>query len=153
MKLSDPILRSQRRAASTVLALGLAALSCAPHSTADTSTLRSAVDGARPPCPAFESDPILDGVASRANTETRAFKEHRARFVPFEDPMPVLQTLGYPAGKAKLIPGYGDTEEKAVRGVMVHGWEAIPDCTYTKYGVNVLPGDGYVLTALILVGE
>ena len=72
--------------------------------------------------------------------------------------MPVLHDLGYKAGKAKLIPGYADTAAKAIRGVIVHGWQVIPDCTYTKYGVNVLENPeglhgGYVLAALVLAGD
>ncbi|WP_156174099.1 hypothetical protein [Mycobacterium nebraskense] len=101
---------------------------------------------------------MLNEVAQRANGETQSYIEHTARFEPFEDPMPVLRDLGYKAGKAKLIPGYGDIEAKAIRGVIVHGWQAIPDCTYTKYGVNVLDNPegmhgGYVLAALVLAGD
>ncbi|BCO39286.1 hypothetical protein MINTM001_04250 [Mycobacterium paraintracellulare] len=101
---------------------------------------------------------MLNDVAQRANGETQSYIEHTARFEPFEDPMPVLHDLGYKAGKAKLIPGYADIEAKAIRGVIVHGWQAIPDCTYTKYGVNVLDNPegmhgGYVLAALVLAGD
>ncbi|ORB39007.1 hypothetical protein BST41_18470 [Mycolicibacterium porcinum] len=69
--------------------------------------------------------------------------------------MPVLRDMGYPAGKAKLHVGYGDAVEKAVYGVTLFGWETIPDCTYTRYGVNVLDKSdrGYVLAALILAGD
>lgn len=135
------------------------AVSLAPASAADaTAELRSQVDAARGGCPPLQSDPVLNDVAQRANGETQSYIEHTARFEPFEDPMPVLRDLGYKAGKAKLIPGYADTEAKATHGVIVHGWQAIPDCTYTKYGVNVLENPqglhgGYVLAALVLAGD
>ncbi|MEX3645160.1 MULTISPECIES: hypothetical protein [Mycolicibacterium] len=72
--------------------------------------------------------------------------------------MPILRDLGYSAGKARLVPGYGDSEDKAIHGVVIHGWEAIPDCTYTRFGVDVLDNpEGsrgrYVLAALILAGD
>jgi hypothetical protein len=131
----------------------------APTSAADaTANLRSQIDATRGECSPLQSDPTLDGVAQRANDETRAYIEHTARFEPFEDALPALRDIGYKAGKAKLIPGYGDIEDKAIRGVLVQGWETIPDCTYTKYGVNVLDNPegmhgGYVLAALILAGD
>ena len=124
---------------SSVMITAVLAVSLAPTSVADaTANLRSQVDAARGGCPPLQSDPVLNDVAQRANGETQSYIEHTARFEPFEDPMPVLRDLGYKAGKAKLIPGYADIEAKATRGVIVHGWQAIPDCTYTKYGVNVL---------------
>jgi hypothetical protein len=135
------------------------AILLAPTSAADaTANLRSGVDAARGGCPPLQSDPVLDDVARRANGETQSYIEHTARFEPFEDPMPVLHDLGYNASKAKLVPGYGDIEAKAIHGVIVQGWNAIPDCTYTKYGVNVLANPegmhgGYVLAALVLASD
>ena len=135
------------------------AVSLAPASAADaTADLRSQVDAARGGCPPLQSDPVLDDVAQRANGETQSYIDHTARFEPFEDPMPVLHDLGYKAGKAKLIPGYADIEAKAIHGVIVHGWQAIPDCSYTKYGVNILENPqgmhgAYVLAALVLAGD
>ena len=131
------------------------AILLAPASNADpTTTLRSAAEGKRGGCPALQADPVLDGVAQRANSETQSYAEHTARFTPFEDPMPVLRELAYPAGKAKLLAGYGDSQEKAIYGAVLFGWEAIPDCTYTRYGADVLSNadQGYSLAAVVLVG-
>lgn len=128
----------------------------APAAAADdVGDLKAQVDAGRGGCPPLQPDPTLDGVAQRANDQTQSYIEHTARFIPFEDPMPVLHDLGYPAAKAKLIPGYGDAAVKAIHGVTVAGWQAIPDCSYTKYGLNMLTGaDGaYVLAALVLVGS
>jgi hypothetical protein len=97
---------------------------------------------------------VLYGVAQRADHETRSYIEHTARFEPFEDAMPILRDLGYNASKAKLVAAYGDTQAKAIHGVAVLGWEAIPDCTYTKYGLDVdgNADSGYTVAALILAG-
>jgi hypothetical protein len=150
----------RRRLLATVLSSAALAslLAVVPAPTAaadDTGNLKAQVDAARRKCPPLQPDPVLDGVAQRANHESQSYIEHTARFVPFEDPMPVLHELGYPASKAKLIPGYGDVEAKAIHGVTVQGWQAIPDCSYTNYGLNVLTNanGGYVLAALVLAGN
>jgi hypothetical protein len=150
----------RRRLLATVLSSAALAslLAVVPAPTAaadDTGNLKAQVDAARRKCPPLQPDPVLDGVAQRANHESQSYIEHTARFVPFEDPMPVLRELGYPASKAKLIPGYGDVEAKAIHGVTVQGWQAIPDCSYTNYGLNVLTNanGGYVLAALVLAGN
>jgi ferredoxin len=152
-------LRRVKASFSSTTITAVLAISLAPTSVADaTANLTSQLDAARGGCSRLQSDPVLNDVALRANSETQSYIEHTARFEPFEDPMPVLRGMGYKAGKAKLIPGYGDTEAKAIYGVILHGWVAIPDCTYTRYGVNVLNNPegmhgGYVLAALVLAGD
>jgi hypothetical protein len=149
-------LRRAKAALASAIAVAVLAILLAPPSVADAAAnLESKVDAARGRCAPLRPDPVLTDVAQRANFETQSYIEHTARFIPFEDPMPVLHDLGYNAGKAKLLAGYGDTEDKAIHGVIVVGWEAIPDCTYTKYGLNLLdnPDGGYVLTAAVLSGD
>lgn len=149
----------------SAVATSLSAIALAPASTADPTTdFKSAVAAARGGCPALQSDPVLDGLALRANTEMQSYAQHTARFIPFDNPqlMPILREMGYQAGKAKLLVGYGDTDPretapatpagKAIHGVITEGYEFIPDCAYTKYGVNILtnPSGGSVLAASIL---
>ena len=137
-------------------AFAVVAISLAPTAAADvTADLTATVDGARGGCPALQSDPVLTDAAIRATSETQAYVEHAARFIPFEDPMPVLREMGYNAGKAKLVVGYGDSQDKAIRGISVLGWDTIPDCSYTKYGLSALYGarGDYVLTAMVLAGD
>jgi hypothetical protein len=140
----------------SVVTLGmLAAVPLASSAAADATTdLKSAVDGARGGCPVLQQDSTLDAVAARANSETNAYIQHTAKFVPFEDALPVLRDLGYPAAKAKLLAGYGDAASKAVRGVVSQGFLAIPDCGYSKYGVNTFqnPDGSYSLAAVVLAG-
>ena len=148
--------RSRGAILSGAVLAAMMTLALAPTAVADgVGDLKTQVDAKRGGCPLLQPDALLDGVAQRANAESQSYIEHTARFVPFEDPMPVLRELGYPAGKAKLIPGYGDVEAKAIHGVTVQGWQAIPDCSYTKYGLNLLTSaDGaYVLAALVLAGD
>jgi uncharacterized protein YkwD len=149
-------LRRVSLALSSALAAAVLAMSSAPPSVADsTANLQSKVDAARGGCPPLQPDPALAQVAQRADFETHSYIEHTARFEPFEDPMPVLHDMGYNASKAKLVAAYGDTEDKAVHGVIVLGWQVIPDCTYTKYGLDAFdnPDGGYSLAALILAAN
>lgn len=133
----------------------IVALSLAAPSLADpTADLTSSVQSARGRCPSLQEDPALDEAAQRATRETDANIQHEAKFLPFEDAMPVLREMGYPTSKAKLLAGYGTEPAKAIRGAVLQGWEALPDCSYVKYGANALTNDsqGYVLTAVVLAG-
>jgi hypothetical protein len=142
------------------------AVSVAPVSAAEpTAELKSSVDSARgTSCPALRSDPILNQVAQRANLSTDSFIGFTSRSQPLgspnADPMPALHELGYPATKAKLlagygdpaVEGYGDIAAKASYGAVLQGYEAIPDCSYTSIGVDLLtnPSKGYALATVIL---
>jgi len=140
----------------SAMAFAVLAIALAPTAAADvTADLRASVDDARGRCPALQSDPVLTDAAIRATAESQAYIDHTARFIPFEDPMPVLREMGYNAGKAKLVVGYGDSQDKAIRGISVLGWDTIPDCSYTKYGLSALYGarGDYVLTAMVLAGD
>jgi hypothetical protein len=84
-----------------------------------------------------------------------------------------MRESGYSAAKARLLIGYGDyrtggtgdNEAKAIRGTVLEGlgFEALPDCTYTKYGVSAINDDSsqgwpstaprtYTVTAVVLAG-
>ncbi|MCV7335909.1 MULTISPECIES: hypothetical protein [Mycolicibacterium] len=139
-----------------------AAITFAPSAHADpTEDLRSAVAAKRGDCPALQADPVLEGVAQRANLETQSYANRTARFQPMEDPMPMLRQLSYPAGKAKLLAGFAstqkfpDAEQKAIYGAALFGWDTIPDCTYTRYGANVVtdPNTGNTTAAIVLAGD
>ncbi|WP_207552801.1 hypothetical protein [Mycolicibacterium fortuitum] len=104
---------------------------------------------------------MLEGVAQRANLETQNYANRTARFQPMEDPMPMLRQLSYPAGKAKLLAGFAstqkfpDAEQKAIYGAALFGWDTIPDCTYTRYGADVLTdaNTGNTAAAIVLAGD
>jgi hypothetical protein len=139
----------------------VASMVLAPTSSADsTADLRSAVAAKRGGCPALQSDPVLDGVAQLANLETQNYASHTARFQPMEDPMPMLRQLSYPAGKAKLLAGFAnvqkfaDAPQKAIYGATLFGWDTIPDCSYTRYGADVVTNadTGNTTAAIVLVG-
>jgi hypothetical protein len=148
----------------SVLAMtaALTAMVFAPLSWADsTADLRSAVAAKRGQCSALQEDPLLDQVAQRANLETQTYADHTARFQPMEDATPMLRQISYPAGKAKLLLGFANTEkwsdpeQKAIYGATLFGWDTIPDCTYTRYGADVVTyaDTGNTTAAIVLAGD
>ncbi|MBP3086559.1 hypothetical protein [Mycolicibacterium fortuitum] len=153
---------ASRRITFVAMMTAAAAVILAPAVSADpTGDLRSAIAAKRGGCPALQSDPVLEGVAQRANLETQNYANRTARFQPMEDPMPMLRQLSYPAGKAKLLAGFAstqkfpDAEQKAIYGAALFGWDTIPDCTYTRYGADVLTdaNTGNTAAAIVLAGD
>ncbi len=75
--------------------------------------------------------------------------------------MPTLRELSYPAGKSKLLSGFGDAQQfadpqqKAAYGVTLFGWDTIPDCSYTRYGANASTDtkSGNAFATVVLVGD
>jgi hypothetical protein len=133
----------------------------APLSSAEpTADLRSAIAAKRGSCPTLRADPVLDGVAQRANLETQDYIQGIGRFQPMEDPMPMLKRLSYPAGKAKLLAGFADAsredgQQRAIYGATLFGWDTIPDCAYNRYGADAVtnPKTGNSTAAIVLAGD
>jgi hypothetical protein len=151
-----------RRLAVVAITAAMMVMLPAPLASADsTADLRSAVAAKRGGCRALQSDPVLEGVAQRANLETQQYVSHIARFQPMEDPMPTLRQLSYPARKAKLLAGLADAHQfvdapqKAIYGATLFGWDSIPDCSYTRYGADVItdPATGKTTAAVVLAGD
>ncbi|AMT72629.1 MULTISPECIES: hypothetical protein [Mycobacteroides] len=150
-----------RIVAGATMAICVATVLAPPAGADETADLRSAVSARRGNCAALQPDPVLDQVAQVANHQTQKYINHASRFEPMEDPMPMLRQLSYPAGKAKLLFGYADVHkfadapQKAIYGAALFGSEVIPDCTYTRYGADVLtdPNTGKTTTAIVLAGD
>lgn len=156
-----PRRRVARRVAAVSTMTAVTAMLFAPLSTADpVDDLRAAIAAKRGNCPALQADPLLDGVAQRANRETQSYVNHTARFQPMEDPMPMLRQMSYPAAKAKLLAGFAgtnkpDPQQAAIYGATLFGSDTIPDCTYTRYGADVVTdtNTGNTTVAIVLAGN
>jgi hypothetical protein len=106
-------------------------------------------------CAQLAYDPTVAQAAETANRSTVTYLAHTARAVPIEDPLPLLRDLGLPASKAKLLSGASrEDDADAIKATILQGYAAIPDCTYTQFGVSIGLDDvsGYHLTSLILAG-
>jgi hypothetical protein len=85
---------------------------------------------------------------------TSDYISHRSAAVPFTDPMPALKTIGYEGSNALLLSGYGTDEADAIHGLLLEGREAIPNCSYTQYGVSSMRDDGgFNLTSVVLAAQ
>jgi len=149
----------------SVIAGAIAPIVLAPASAADpTSHLKSEIDAARSEsgCQALQLDPVLTNVAQRVAREMNDYVSYNSRGLPITNEADLLPTgsggvlramreAGYNTSKAKLLVGYGDhrtggagdNEAKAIKGAVLEGrgFEALPDCTYTKYGLSALNDD------------
>jgi hypothetical protein len=136
-----------------------------PAAADSTDTFRHAVTSARgaTSCPALRSDPLVQQVSEIALRSTDAYLDHDARAVPISNPLPgipvlsplqVLNDRGSRAKKAKLLQGAGHTESDAIDFILISGFDSIPDCSYTDYGLSMSHNktSGYFLTAMVLAG-
>lgn len=128
----------------------------APSAAADTAdALRSAVLQTRSAsCGPLRSDPIVEQAAAEINRSTDVWLDEDGRVPPPDTPLPILESLNYGGGSAVQFQGAATTEADAIKGLLLQGYLAIPDCAYTDYGVNVVRNHttNYFLTQLVLAG-
>jgi hypothetical protein len=177
-----------KRVALSITATAALAISFAPTSAADpTAHLKAEIDAARSEsgCPPLQLDPVLNGVSLRVAHEMDDYVRHSSSFLPTGGEGPpvveasggvlrVMREAGYSTAKAKLLEGYGDyrtggtgdNEAKAIKGTVLQGlgFEVLPDCTYTKYGISAINDDSsqgwpstpprtYAVTAVVMAGD
>lgn len=142
---------------STVTAMTIlgASVSLAPPATASSvDSLRAAVMSVRPSCEPLRSDPLVEQAAEIVNRSTDAWLDHTGRAAPVPNPLPILTDLGYGGGRAVQVEGAGDTDADAIAGLLLIGYDILPDCSYTDYGVSVIQNQttGHYLTTVVLAG-
>lgn len=139
---------------STVISAGVCLASPAIADPSDP--FKSAVAAARgdTSCGPLRYDPVVEQVAEISNRSTDQYLNHATANVPVSDPTPGLKDLGYHGKKGQLLMGAAKTEDKAIKGAILEGFDKLPDCSYTDFGVSLLQNqsNGYYLTALVLAG-
>jgi hypothetical protein len=125
---------------SALLAFTTATLAVAPSAVAQPNdTLKNAVVAARAgSCGPLRSDPVVDHAAEDVNGTTDKWIDHAARVVPETNALAVLKDLGYRGTKAAILSGVGKTDANAIKATLLQGYDKIPDCSYTDYGVSAL---------------
>ncbi len=139
------------------LTVPAAALSFTSSARADPeANLRDAVALARggTPCASLRYNPVVEQVAQIINRSTDDYLNHAATRVPIADPLEGLKDLGYGGTKAHLLQGAGKSDAVAINGAVVQGYGAIPDCSYTDFGLNLRRNEttGYILASVVLAG-
>jgi hypothetical protein len=159
-QMSAPILRrrGQWLALAVVIPTVLSVdVSLAPSALADSVAIfRTAVASARngTSCGPLRYDSLVEQAAEIINRSTDDYVSQRATQVPITDPLPGLKDLGYTGKKAKLLLGAAKNEADAIKGALIQGYAAIPDCSYKDFGVSIRRNEptGYFLTSSILAG-
>jgi hypothetical protein len=133
-----------------------ASVALAPSAVGDTAdSLRAAVTQLRgSSCGGLRSNPIVEQAALNVNQSTDKWVDFTARAVPVPDAVPLLKDLGYGGSKAAMVFGAGQTEARAMKGLLLEGYKDIPDCSYTDFGASVLTNqtNGNFLMAVVLAG-
>jgi hypothetical protein len=146
-----------RKLAVTMAAMTIvgASVSLAPSAAANSAdNLRAAVMTARPSCAPLRSEPLVEQAADIVNRSTDKWLDHTGRAVPVPEPLPVLRDLGYGGGRAVQVEGAGDTDARAIAGLLIVGYDILSDCSYTDYGVSVIQNQrtGHYLATVVLAG-
>lgn len=142
----------------TVFSVALcASIVLAPPVRADSAALaKDAIASLRrgTSCAALRDNPIVEQAADVINRSTDDYLNHTATRTPIDDPLPGLKDLGYPGTKAVLLLGSHPNEADALKGALLEGYAAIPDCSYTDYGVSVRRNEStdYSLISIVLAG-
>lgn len=130
-----------------------------PQAPADpAANLAEAMVSARSaaPCGPLRYDPIAEHAAEVINRSTVGYLNHTARNVPADEPHPmaILKDLGSEAGKVLSLQGAGQNDVDAIKGVLLEGHDAIPDCSYDHFGVSLIHDaeTGYRLAVVVLAG-
>lgn len=135
-----------------------AGLLLAPPARADlVGHLQDAVAQARAgsSCGPLHPDPVAARVAMIANKSYPDWLAHISTSPPITDPLPGLKELGYAGNKGKFLGGVSKkSAADAIKGVLLEGYAAILDCSYTDYGASMLSdqASGYTLAAVVLAG-
>ncbi|NDJ90083.1 hypothetical protein DQP56_06605 [Mycolicibacter senuensis] len=128
----------------------------APSAFADAAGVKAVMASARSgtSCGPLTENPIVAQAAEIINKSTDDYVEHIAKHVPITDPLPGLKDLGYSGDKAVVLQGARPNEADAIKGMLLEGHAAIPDCSYTDFGVDVRRNEttGYSLVAVVLAG-
>ena len=107
-------------------------------------------------CPPLKYNATVEHAAEIINQSTYAYLNHTAENVPADDPHPtaILKDLGIDSSRALSLQGAAHDEAGAIKGVLLQGRTAIPDCSYTDFGVSLLHEEqtNYVLAVVVLVG-
>jgi hypothetical protein len=128
-----------------------------PMALADSTTsLRQAVASTREgmTCP-LTYNSVVEQVADIINRSTDDYLNQTATKVPILDPLEGLKELGHPSTKAYLLQGADKSQVLAIKGALLEGYAAIPDCSYSEFGVSMRQNaqSGFFITAVVLAGN
>ncbi len=149
--------RAIRSGAAATLCIFFAGMWSAPSALAEPAPdLQGAVASLRSDasCKPLHYDPVVEQAAEIINRLTDDYVNHTARQEPVADPVPGLKDLGYHGNKGTTLQGAAKDDADAIKGMLLEGYAAIPDCSYTDFGISLRRNEttGYTFTSLVLAG-
>jgi hypothetical protein len=141
-----------------VPAIGVGILLAPPATAGPVTAVRQAVADVRgaASCAPLNYSTMVEHAADIVNRSTYTFLDHSAQNVPADEPHPIaiVTDLGIKANKASSLQGAAHNQSDAIKGVLLEGRNAIPDCSYTDFGVSLLhePESDFTLAVVVLVG-
>jgi hypothetical protein len=143
-------------AAWLTVTLSVAVVLACPATADPAPNLQAAVEQVRQAgaCGPLEYDPAVEQAAEVVNRSTDVYLDHTARHVPVADPLPIVHDFGGVGGKAISLFGATDNASDSIKSVLLQGFNAIPDCAYTRFGASTLwnASTGKSLATVVLVG-
>lgn len=136
--------------------VALSAITVAPAAADPDPGLASNIEQARGSagCPALRYDQNVERAAGVVNRSSFGYLTHTAEDTPADgqDPIVIVNEFGVGASKAVTLQGAGEDPAIALRGLLLQGYRAIPDCSYTDFGVDSLfdPVTGFHLVVVVL---
>ena len=122
-----------RTSAVLAAAVGAGALFAAPAAADPSPALQQAVTDVRSAasCAPLNYNPAVEHAADIVNRSTYRYLARAAENVPADDPHPtkIVKDLGINASKASSFQGAGRTSADAIKGLLLQGRNAIPDCS------------------------
>jgi hypothetical protein len=106
-------------------------------------------------CAPLQYNSTVEHAADIINQSTLKYLNHTAKDVPVDNPntAAIMKDLGVETAKVIPLQGAAYSESDAIKGVLLEGREAIPDCSYTDFGVSRLyePESRYTLVVVVLM--
>jgi hypothetical protein len=142
----------------SLAAIGLGGFLAVPAAADPAPDLAQAVNSARgsAQCGSLRYDPRVEHAAEIINRSTYDYLNHTAQNVPADNPHPtaIVKDLGIEGTKSYALQGASQNEGDAIKGLLLQGYQVIPDCAYTDIGVSLLYEEtsGFYLVVAVLVG-
>jgi hypothetical protein len=153
------ILKAGNAVAALIPAFGAGVVFAAPAIAGPAPEVARAVASARggAPCGPLNYNSRVEQAADIVNRSTFTYLAHTAENVPADSthPTAIVKDVGIDTTKVISLQGAGHVEGDAIKGLLLEGRDAIPDCTYTDFGASHLyePESDYNLVVTILVGK
>ena len=101
--------------------------------------------------------PVAKAVIAPAFRFAWRFHVEGAENVPADgpDPIAIVNEFGVGSGTAVSLQSAGPDVTTAITALLLQGYKAVPDCSYTDFGVDARydPGTRQQLLVAILVGK